>query len=98
MDDRMMCGILGTAVGAAGAGLSVTEIQAIVSIIVTIAGFVISVLVPLGIKLYKKIKDASKDGKITEEEAKDILETGKEIVDESTKLIEDIKEKSDRGE
>ena len=96
MDDtKMMCGFLGTAVGACGAGLSVTEIQAIVSIIVTVLGFVISVLIPLIIKLVNKYKKAKEDGVITEEEAKDLAETGKDIVDSSTKFIEDMK---DRGE
>ena len=93
MDDRMVYGIIGTAVGATGAGMSVTEIQAIVSIIVTVLGFTISVLIPLIIKLYHKIKDAKADGKITKEEADDIASTAKEIVDESSKLIDDIKDK-----
>ena len=54
-DDKIMVGILGTSVSAVGAGLSVTELQAIISIIVTIAGFIISVLIPLGIKLVNKM-------------------------------------------
>ena len=96
MDDtKMMCGFLGTAVGAAGAGLSVSEIQAIISIIITVLGFVISVLIPMIVKLAKKIKDAKADGEITKEEMDDIAKSGKEIADESTKFIEDIK---DRGE
>ena len=94
-DDKMMLGILGTAVSATGAGLSVTELQAIISIIVTIAGFVISVLVPLIIKLAKKIKAAEEDGKITKEEVDDIASTAKEIVDESSKVIEEVSEKSE---
>ena len=89
----MMMGIIGTAVSATGAGLSVTELQAIISIIVTIAGFVISVLVPLGIKLYKKIKAAKEDGKIDKEEMEDIISTGKEIVDETKKVIDEVKDK-----
>ena len=68
MDDKMLFGLTGTAVSAAGAGLSVTEIQAIVSIVVTVLGFIISVFVPLCIKLYQKIKKAREDGKIDEEE------------------------------
>ena len=92
-DDKIMCGIVGTAVGAAGAGMSVTEIQAIVSIIVTVLGFIISVLVPLCIKLYHKIKDAAADGKITKEEVDDIASTAKEIVDESSKLIDEVSDK-----
>ena len=93
MDDKMLFGLTGTAVSAAGAGLSVTEIQAIVSIVVTVLGFIISVFVPLCIKLYHKIKDAKEDGKIDEEEMKDIVDTGKEIVDKTKDVIDDIKKK-----
>ena len=86
-------GIVGTAVSAAGAGLSVNELQAIISIIVTIAGFIISVLIPLIIKVVKKIKAAKEDGKITEEEVDDIASTVKEIVDESSKVVEEVSHK-----
>jgi len=85
--DTVGFGLIGTAVGAVGAGLSITEVQAIVSIIITVAGFVISVLVPLGIKLYKKIKKALEDKKITKEEAADILDTVDEIVEETKKAV-----------
>lgn len=94
-NELVTCGVIGTAVSATGAGLSVTEIQAIVSIIVTVLGFIISVLIPLGIKLYNKIKKALEDKKITKEEMEDILETGKEIVDETKKVVEDIKDGND---
>lgn len=93
MDDKLILGITGTAVSATGAGLSVTELQAIISIIVTVLGFIISVLVPLGIKLYNKIKKASEDGKIDKEELDDIIETGKEIVDKTKDVIDDVKNK-----
>lgn len=92
-DDRIMYGAAGTIVSAVGAGMSVTELQAIVSIIVTVAGFVISVLIPLIIKLVKKIKAAKADGKITKEEVDDITSTVKEIVDESSKVIEEVSQK-----
>ena len=92
-DDKIMVGILGTSVSAIGAGLSVTELQAIISIIVTIAGFIISVLIPLCIKLYYKIKDAKEDGKIDKEEMEDIVSTGKEILDETKKVIDEVKDK-----
>lgn len=95
MDDKLLLGITGTAVSATGAGLSVTELQAIVSIVITVLGFIISVLVPLGIKLYNKIKKAKEDGKITKEELDDIVDTGKEIVDETKKVVDDIKNKKD---
>lgn len=95
-DDKLMCGIIGTAVGATGAGLSVTELQAIISIIVTVSGFIISVLIPLIIKLVKKIKAAKEDGKITKDEADDIASTVKEIVDESSKVIEEVSDKNQK--
>lgn len=63
VNDKIICGVVGTAIGAAGAGLSVTEIQAIVSIVITILGFTISVLVPFGIKIYHKIKEKRESSK-----------------------------------
>ena len=92
-DDKIMVGILGTSVSAVGAGLSVTELQAIISMIVTVAGFIISVLIPLCVKLYHKIKGAREDGKIDKEEMKDIMSTGKEILDETKKVIDEVKDK-----
>ena len=92
-DDNIMVGLLGTSVSAVGVGLSVNELQAIISIIVTIAGFIISVLIPLCVKLYNKIKHAKEDGKIDKEEMEDIASTGKEILDETKKVIDEVKEK-----
>ena len=92
-EDQIATGLLGTAVSAVGAGLSVTDLQAIISIIVTIAGFIISVLIPLCIKLYYKIKHAKEDGKMDKEEMEDIASTGKEILDEAKKVIDEVKDK-----
>ena len=89
-DDKIMLGVIGTAVSMAGTGMSVTELQAIISIIVTVLGFIISVLIPLIIKIVKKFKDAKADGVITKEEVEDIASTAKEIVEESSKLIEEV--------
>ena len=93
-EDKIMVGLLGTSVSAVGAGLSVTELQAIISIIVTILGFIISVLIPLGIKLVNKIKADKGDGKIDKEEMEDIISTGKEILDETKKVIDEVNDKS----
>ena len=92
-EDQIAAGVLGTAVSAIGAGLSVNDLQAIISIIVTIAGFIISVLIPLFVKLYHKIKHAKEDGKIDKEEMEDIVSTGKEILDETKKVIDEVKDK-----
>ena len=93
-DDNLYVGLVGTAISATGASLSVTDLQAIISIIVTIAGFIISVLIPLGIKLINKIKAAKEDGKVDKEEMKDILSTGQEILDETKKVIDKIDDKN----
>ena len=92
-DEKITVGILGTSISALGAGLSVTELQAIISMIVTVLGFIISVLVPLIIKIVYKIKNAKADGVVTKEEVEDIASTAKEIVEESSKLIEGVSQK-----
>ena len=93
-EDNLYIGLVGTAISAAGASLSVTDLQAIISIIVTIAGFVISVLIPLLLKLAAKIKKAKADGKVDKEEMKDILSTGQEILEETKKVIDKIDDKN----
>ena len=93
-EDNLYIGLVGTAISATGASLSVTDLQAIISIIVTIAGFVISVLIPLIIKLTNKIKAAKADGKVDKEEMKDILSTGQEILEETKKVIDEVKDKN----
>ena len=96
--DKLMCGVVGTAVSAAGTGLAINEVQAIVSIVITIAGFIISVLIPLIMKLIHKIKTAREDGKLTKEEVDDIASTVKEIVDESSKVIGEVSDKKSEGD
>ena len=93
-EDNLHIGIAGTIVSAAGASLSVTDLQAIISIIVTVAGFVISVLIPLLLKLAAKIKAAKEDGKVDKEEMKDIISTGQEILEETKKVIDKIDDKN----
>lgn len=93
-EDNLHIRIAGTMVSAAGASLSVTDLQAIISIIVTVAGFVISVLIPLLLKLAAKIKAAKEDGKVDKEEMKDILSTGQEILEETKKVIDKIDDKN----
>lgn len=97
-DENYIPGIIGTVLSATGAGLSVTDVQAIVSIVVTVLGFVISVIIPLVIKLVKQIKKAKKDGKIDKEEIHEITSTVKEIVDESSKFIDEVSDKDSEGE
>lgn len=89
-EDKLMCGLVGTAVSAAGTGLAISEVQAVISIVITVLGFIISVVVPFILKIVKKIKDAKSDGHITEEEAKDIMNTviedGKDVLDQAKEI------------
>ena len=95
-EDKLMCGIVGTAVSAAGTSLAISDVQAVISIIITVIGFIISVVVPFILKIVNKIKEAKKDGHITEEEAKDIVNTviedGKDVLDQAKELTEKNKE------
>ena len=93
-DDRILAGITGTALSAIGTSMSMNELQSLISIIITISGFIISVLIPLVMKLVKKIKDAKADGKITKDEIEDITSTVKEIVDKTTEVADDISKKN----
>lgn len=85
MKETTIMGIAGTCVSAIGASISVTELQAIISIIVTVLGFLLGVVLPWVLKIVKKVKDAKKDGVVTEEEKEDIINTigeaGKDIKD-----------------
>lgn len=98
MDNRIIAGLCGTALSATGASLSISEVQSIISIAITVLGFVVSVLIPLGIKLYKKIKEAKSDGKITKEEIVDIAKTGIEIAEKTESLVKEVSEKISEGD
>lgn len=101
INETTVYGVIGTTVGALGASLSVTEVQAIVSIIITVLGFVISVLVPLGIRIYKWYKKAKEDGKIDKEEVDEleqIIKDGSEEVKDGAKEIKDKIDKHNAGE
>ena len=81
MDDKIMAGVAGTLVSACGTALSINEVQAIVSIVVTVLGFLLGVVLPWSLKLAAKIKKAREDGKVTSEELKDIADTASEFAD-----------------
>lgn len=91
-NDIITYGVVGTAVSATGAGLSVTELQAIISIIITILGFLISVIIPLVIKLVRKIKEIKKDGKVTDEEVQEVIDILNEGASEMKRSVEDKKD------
>ena len=95
MDDHMIYGITGTIVSGSGVA-TIAEAENIwysrIGFIITVLGFIISVVVPFILKIIHKIKEAKKDGHITEEEAKDIMNTviedGKDVLDQAKELTD----------
>ena len=53
-DGKLLGGMFGTALSAVGAGLSVTELQAIVSMIATVIGLLITIMTGVVIPVMKK--------------------------------------------
>lgn len=68
-------GVAGTVLSAVGAGMSVTDLQAIISIVATVIGLIITIMTGVVIPLIKKYKAAKEDGKITTDEVLDLVET-----------------------
>lgn len=89
MKHETIGGVAGVILSGIGAGLSLEQLQEIISIICTCIGAIIvlitSVIIPL-VKWYKKSKE---DGKITKEE----LEEGKEIISNGVETIKDSLDK-----
>lgn len=89
--ESLATGATGTAVSAAGFALSVTQIQAIFSLAATGLGLLITITTSIVIPIAKKIIKARKDGKITTDEAQEILE-------EVEKGCENVKKELDKAD
>lgn len=84
MNKEVVGGIVGTSVSAVGTGLQTNEILQAISLILTIIGTIITIIMAL-LNWWKKAK---KDGKIDKEEIKD----GIDIIMGGVKDIQDITE------
>ena len=71
---KMGCGVFGTLLSAMGIN-NTQDIESITSIVCTILGFLITLTSCVIIPVAKKIIKAKADGKITNKEATDILDT-----------------------
>ena len=78
---QFSAGATGTAVSAAGFALSVTQLQSILSLAATVIGLLITITTSIVIPVIHKIIEAKKDGKITKDEAIDIVDTTKDGLD-----------------
>ena len=66
-------------------GINMGEIESIVSIVCGIVGLFITIMGVIVIPVWKKIRDAKKDGKIDPEEVEDIVNTLKNGMDKIDK-------------
>lgn len=66
-------------------GINMGEIESIVSIVCGIVGLLITIMGVIVIPVWKKIRDAKKDGKIEPEEVEDIVNTLKNGMDKIDK-------------
>ena len=86
MNDKLLWGLSGSVLSAVGAGLSLEQIQQIISIICTCVGFIITIVSVVIIPLIKHIKKAKEDGEISPEEVEEavnIINNGIEEIKDS---------------
>ena len=86
-------GLLGTMLSAMGIS-STQDIESITSIVCTIIGLLITITSCVIIPVVKKILQAKKDGKITPDEATDILDT----LDKGLKDLDPKKKEEEKKE
>lgn len=90
---KLSCGTIGTILSAIGIN-STQDVESITSIVCTILGLLITITSCIIIPVAKKIINAKKDGKITADEANDIIGT----LDEGLKKLDDATKKEDKDD
>ena len=83
MSKETLGSAIGTSISAVGTGLQSNELLQTISLVITILGGIITILMALT----KWWKDTKKDGKITKEE---LQEGGKIVKDNIEDLLEDL--------
>lgn len=87
--DELIGGSIGTALSAVGTGLQTNEVLQTISLVITIIGGLITfIIVPLA----NWYKNAKKDGKIDNDELKDVVNI---VVEGSEKLKDEIDDKKE---
>ena len=89
MKDEMIAGGVGSVLGVVGTATQTNEILQTISLVITIIGAIISMIVVPLISWYQKAK---KDGKITNDEIKDGIDTLVDGVKEVQHKLEDKNE------
>lgn len=87
---EIILGVIGTSTSAVGTALQPSEILQIISLCITILGGIISLIL---IPLLNWYKSAKKDGKITQEEINDAVNTLQEGIDGVKNIVDENKKK-----
>ena len=88
MKRELIGGTIGTLLSAPGTALQPQEVLQIISLVITILGAIISMIV---LPLLTWYKNAKKDGKITKEEIKEGVETLQEGLEDVKHVLDDKK-------
>ena len=80
--DKLCGALIGNVVATAG---WLQDMENIVSIVCCIAGFLITLVTCVVVPLWKKIKEAKKDGELTPDELQEITDTLKDGIDQMKK-------------
>lgn len=81
-NEKLIGGTIGTGLSAIGTGLQTNELLQTISLVITIIGGLITFII---VPLVNWFKNAKKDGKIDNDELKDIID----IIDEGSKNLKD---------
>jgi len=90
--NEIVLGLIGTSTSAVGTALQPSEVLQIISMIITILGGIISLIV---LPLLSWYKNAKKDGKITAEEIEEGAKTLQEGLEHLNQNLNDNKKKGD---
>lgn len=94
-ETKAVLGIIGSTISAAGGFLSAEDLDHIISAICSLGGFLLTFTMVVIVPILHKVISAKKDGKITLDEASDILDTSAKAIEEFRKET-DNKDKEDR--
>lgn len=92
---KVTLGIIGSAISAVGGLVSAEDLDHIISAICSLGGFILTFTMVVIVPILHKVIAAKKDGKITLDEANEILETTSNAIEEFKKET-DNKDKEDK--
>lgn len=90
--------ITGNVLSLFGLSVSMSELEALVGIICSVLGIIVTIISALIIPLIRKVKAAKADGKITADEAVDIANTAKDGIEKTVDEIKTVVDQNKKDE